>query len=118
MDDDLVPISTRVVSRQLMQTHEALNIRVVLVQHARETGQESAINTCEILGSELRLYIKVGVVNVHRQESRPSTLERAAKHQGSDGCDPEESPVGLKFDCPSPLLTQFACTETMQRALL
>ncbi len=55
-----------------MQTHKALNICAVLVQHARETRQESAIDTCEILGSELRLYIKVGVVNVHRQESRPS----------------------------------------------
>ncbi len=52
--------------------HEALNIRVVLVEHARETRQESAIDICEILRSELRLYIKVGVVNLHRQESRPS----------------------------------------------
>ncbi len=76
MNDDLVPFSRRVVSRQLMQTHEALNIRVVLVEHARETREKRAINTCEILGSELRLYIKVGVVNVHRQESRPSTWSR------------------------------------------
>ncbi len=75
MNDDLVLFSKRLVSRQLMQTHEALNIRVVLVQHARETRHESAINTCEILGSELRLYINVVVVNVHRQESR--TLSEA-----------------------------------------
>ncbi len=32
MDDDLVPVSRRVVSRQLMRTHEAQNIRVVLIQ--------------------------------------------------------------------------------------
>ncbi len=58
MDDDLVPVSRRVLSRQLMHTHEALNIRVVLVEHACETREKSAINTCEILGSELRMYIK------------------------------------------------------------
>ncbi len=70
MDDDLVSVSRRVASRQLMQTHEALNIHVVLVEHSRETGQDRAINTCEILRTELRLYIKVCVVNVRRQESR------------------------------------------------
>ncbi len=68
MNDDLVGV----VPRQLTQTHAALNICVVLVQHARETGQESAINTYEILRSELRLYIKVGVMNLYRQESRLS----------------------------------------------
>ncbi len=94
MDDDLVPVSRRVFSRQLMQTHEALSIGVVLVQHARETRQERAINTCQILRSELRLYIKVGVVNVHRQESRPSARSGLQKHQGSDGCKPEESQLG------------------------
>ncbi len=77
-----------------MQTHETLNIRIVLVQHAGESRQESAINTCEILGSELRLYIKVGVVNVHRTGKPAIYLERAAKHQGSDGSDPEESLSG------------------------
>ncbi len=72
MDDDLVPFSRLVISGYLMQTHEALNIRVLLVPYARETGQESAINTCEILRSELSLCIKVCVFNVHKQESRPS----------------------------------------------
>ncbi len=74
MNDDFVPVSRRIVSRQLMQTHEALNIRVVLVQHARETRQESAINTSEMLRAELRLYVEVGVLN--RQESPPSTRSR------------------------------------------
>ncbi len=76
MNDDLVPLSRRVVSRELMQTHEGLNIRVVFVQHTSETREESAINTCEILRSELRLYVEVGVVNVHRHESRPSARSR------------------------------------------
>ncbi len=48
MDDDIVPVSRRVLSRQLMQTQEALKIRFVLVEHARETREKSAINTCEI----------------------------------------------------------------------
>ncbi len=47
MDDDLVPVSGRVVSRQLMQTHEALNIHVVLVQHVHEICQESANHASE-----------------------------------------------------------------------
>ncbi len=64
MDDDLLQVGS--VSRQLTHTHEALNIRFVLVQHVREISQESLINPSENLRSELRLYIKVGVVNVHR----------------------------------------------------
>ncbi len=59
-----------------MKTHEGLNIRVVLVQYARETREESEINTCKILRSKLRLYVEVGVVNAHRQESRPSARSR------------------------------------------
>ncbi len=68
MNDDLIPVSRCAVSRHLMQTHEALNVRIVLVEHARE----SATKTCEILRSELRLYVKVGAVNIHRRESRRS----------------------------------------------
>ncbi len=73
MDDDFVPVSRRVDARKLMQTHETLNIRAALVQHARKICHESAINASEILRSEVRLYIEVCIVNVHRQESRPCT---------------------------------------------
>ncbi len=85
MNDDLVPVSGRIVSRQFVQTHEALNICVVLVKHAREICQESTINASKILRSELRLYIKVSVMDVNRQESWRFCSEQAAKHQGNDG---------------------------------
>lgn len=72
MDEDLLLVSSRVVSRQFTQTQAALNIHSVLVQHARETCQESAITTDVILESELIQHIKADVTNVHGQETWPS----------------------------------------------
>ncbi len=64
MDDDFVWASRLVFSRQLIQTHEALNVRVVHVQHAREICQESTINTCKIMASELIPYVEAGALNI------------------------------------------------------
>ncbi len=58
-----------------MQTHETLNIRVALVQHAREICQKSALNASEILRSELRLYIEVCIVNL--QDNKAGLLPEA-----------------------------------------
>ncbi len=63
-----------------MQALEALKIRVVLVQHARENCKESAINSGEIPRAEIRAYTKICVLNVHSKDSRHS-----AGHQGNDG---------------------------------
>ncbi len=91
INDDLVPVSRRVFSRQFMETHEALNIRVVLVQHIRETREESSINTCEILRLELRVYIEVAVRSCTQTGKPAFCPKRAAKRQGTDGCAPEQS---------------------------
>ncbi len=57
-------VDRAVVTRKLMQTHEARKTHAVFIEHAREICQESAIEPSEILRSELRLYNKDFVVNL------------------------------------------------------
>ncbi len=71
MNDGLVAFSLRIVMCEHMQTHKALNVSVPVFPHTFEAGQKRGINFGKIMSSNLRLHIKVGVVNV--QECNVST---------------------------------------------
>ncbi len=59
-----VRTSRRAVSRQITRTHASLSTYFVLVHRDREIDLEFTIQKCEILRSESRLYVEVGVVSM------------------------------------------------------